>query len=398
MTFDPWRNAERKPLFTRWGWSGSPAEVLYRGRNSPARPPFLTLDALNHPILSWAEREYFRITGDNQRIALVYEPLVRYYHALREYLRQGSGLYMTDWASMDNSPRNAHLARGGCAVDTSSQMVMFANDLAGFARILGKTNEAAQFQSEAETTAAQINRLMWDPEQRFYFDLTWEGARVPVKTIAGFWPLIAGIPSKAQGDALVVKLTKTNTFNRAHRVPTLAADQRGYDPHGGYWCGAVWAPTDTMVIRGLERYGHGALARDIALNHLGCMGEVFTKTGTVWENYAPDDLVAGKPAKGDFVGWSGIGPIVFLLEFAIGLRPDAPANTLTWELTGARQIGCERYRFAGHVADLHATPEGNRWNVRVNSDGEFALKLILGGREEIHPVKKGANAFVSSRP
>ena len=33
---------------------------------------------------------------------------------------------MTDWASMDNSPRNPHLARGGCAVDTSSQMAMFA--------------------------------------------------------------------------------------------------------------------------------------------------------------------------------------------------------------------------------------------------------------------------------
>ena len=43
----------------------------------------------------------------------------------------------------------------------------------------------------------------------------------------------------------------------------------------------------------------------IALNHLSSMGKVFAQTGTVWENYAPDALAPGNPAKGDFVGWSG---------------------------------------------------------------------------------------------
>jgi Mannosylglycerate hydrolase MGH1-like glycoside hydrolase domain len=397
-TFGLWRNAERKPLFTRWGWSGSPAAVVYRDRSAPAQPPFLTLDALNHPIFSWAEREYFRVTGDSRRIALIYEPLVHYYRALQEYLRQGNGLYMTDWASMDNSPRNAYLAKGGCAIDTSSQMVLFANDLAGFAGILEKKDEAAQFKREAAATAAQINQRMWDPEKKFYFDLTWDGARAPVKTIAGFWPLIAGIPSAAQGDALAAELRNTNTFNRPHRVPTLAADQRGYDPRGGYWCGAVWAPTDTMVVRGLERYGHRSLARDLALNHLACLGEVFTRTGTVWENYAPDSLAPGKPAKRDFVGWTGLGPIVYLLEFAIGLKPDGPANTLTWNLASGRKSGCERYRFAGHVADLLATPNANQWNIRVHSDGTFALIIALSGRKETFVVKQGDNAFAITTP
>ena len=67
-------------------------------------------------------------------------------------LRQGNGLYMTDWASMDNSPRNVYLTKGGCAVDTSSQMVMFADDLAMFAGFLGKQDEAVQFKREAATT------------------------------------------------------------------------------------------------------------------------------------------------------------------------------------------------------------------------------------------------------
>ena len=401
-TFAPWRDAERRPLFSRWGWRGDPAEpatpaVVYRDRVAPAQPPFLTLDALDHPIFSWAEREYFRVTGDSRRLGLVYEPLVRYYGALQEYLRQGNGLFMTDWASMDNSPRNAYLAKGGCAVDTSSQMVMFADDLALFAGLLGKKEEGARFKREAAAAAAQINRLMWDPEKRFYFDLTWSGERAPAKTIAGFWPLLAGIPTKAQAEALAAELGNTNTFNRLHRVPTLAADQQGYDSRGGYWRGAVWAPTDTMVIRGLERYGYGPLARDIALNHLSCIGAVFARTGTVWENYAPEALNPGQPAMKDFVGWSGLGPIVYLLEFAIGLKPDAPANTLTWNLASNGRTGCVRYRFASHVVDLLATPNGNGWDLRVQSDGNFTLKVVTGTVEKQYAVAKGNNSFTISK-
>jgi hypothetical protein len=397
-----WCNSEHRPLFSRWGWnlprgSDSPT-VVYRDRVPPVHPPFLTLDALDNPIFSWAEREHLRVTGDRTRIALVYEPLVHYYRALQEYLRQGNGLYLTDWASMDNSPRNPYLAKGGTAVDISCEMAMFADDLAAFAQRLGKNAEAAQFKYEFNELAAHINRLMWDPEKQFYFDLTWEGERVPVKTVAGFWPLIAGVASPNEAAALAAELQNPNTFNRQHRVPTLAADQPGYNPSGGYWRGAVWAPIETMVIRGLQRYGQDQLAADIARNHLTCMGEVFTRTGTVWENYAPDALAPGKPAKRDFVGWSAIGPIVYLLEFAIGLTPDAEANTLTWKLASPQRCGCERYRFNGHVVSLLATPDGKNWNLRVQSDGPFQLKVLAGARAKTFAVKLGDNGFAIPMP
>ena len=50
------------------------------------------------------------------------------------------------------------------------------------------------------------------------------------------------------------------------------------------------------------------LARDIALKDLDLTWQVFQKTGTVWENYAPDAIAPGKPAKPDLVGWTGLGP------------------------------------------------------------------------------------------
>ncbi len=69
--------------------------------------------------------------------------------------------------------------------------------------------------------------------------------------------------------------------------------------------------------------GPNQLAHDIGRNHLDNVVRVFTDTGTVWVNYAPESAAPGNPAKPDFTGWSGIGPIVLA---------DAPAKRLAWDL------------------------------------------------------------------
>ena len=387
-----WVNRDRRGLFSRW----SRFSVTYVGREAPQPPPVLTLDALNHPILAWAELESFRIHGDRVRLAAVYEPLVRYYRALQKYIRQGNGLYMTDWASMDNSPRNDYLKAGGTAVDTSSQMVLFAQHLARIADLVDKREEAEVFRWEAKELAQVINQKMWDPERKFYFDLAVDGKRAPAKTIAAYWTLLAGVASAEQAEALAAELCHPQSFGRKHRVPTTPADQAGFDPHGGYWKGAVWSPTNTVVIRGLERCGKDSLAREIAQEHLQRVGEVFQTTGTVWENYAPDAAQPGKPAKADFVGWTGIVPIVYFLEYGIGLTPDAEHNCLTWRLESQRRCGCERYRFNGHTATLIAEPEvtpAARTQVTVESDSPFELRIQHGGKTSSFAVQPGKNVF-----
>ena len=402
--YPDWTNREGTPLFSRWGWNlgqpGLPADrnapVTYQSRAVPEPPPRLTLDALNHPILAWAEWESYRVTGDASRLRLVFEPLVQYYRALQKYLRQGNGLYITDWASMDNSPRNPYLKNGGCGVDISCQMVLFARHLALMAKRVGPPEAARQFDREADQLSRLINRLLWDDPGKFYFDLTLDGKRAPVKTVAAYWALLAGVASRSQARSLVAELQNPNTFSRLHRVPTLAADEKTFDPNGGYWRGAVWAPTTTMVIRGLENFGHHDLARELALNHLEVMGQVFQQTGTIWENYAPDSAQPGRPAKRDFVGWSGIGPMVYLLEFAVGLKPDAPRNELRWELRGTQRLGCERFRFNGHVVSVLAQPATNQagpFTVTVKSDGPFKLVISHQGRRKSCQVRAGEQTF-----
>jgi len=391
--FTQWVNGDGKDLFSRWGRFS----VKYVGRDVPQPPSRLTLDALNHPIFAWAELESFRVTGDRSRLGLVYEPLVHYYAALQKYIRQGNGLYMTDWASMDNSPRVPFLAEGGTAVDTSSQMVLFARQLAQIADHLDKTEDAARYRREADELAALVNEKMWDPEKEFYFDLAVDGRPSPVRTIAAYWTLLAGVASPGQADALAAELRNPDTFGRRHRVPTVPADQEGYNPAGGYWRGAVWSPTNTMVIRGLERYEKHQLARQIALEHLARVAEVFKATGTVWENYASDAAAPGKPAKRDFVGWTGIVPILYFIEYRIGLKPDAPNNRLRWMLTSGQRCGCERFRFGGHTTTLIAEAsdtEPGTVRLTVQSDGAFALQVERDGKQWDFTVEKGENEFV----
>ncbi len=403
LEFAPWVNAEHLPLFSRWGFGvageTTPVPIIYSGRPAPVPNPRLTLDALDHPILSWAEMEHLRLTGDRSRLGLVWEPLVRYYRALQKYLRQGNGLYMTDWASMDNSPRNPFLDRGGTAVDTSSEMVLFARHLAEMAGILGKKVESDVFAAEAAELSRTIAARMWDEQSKFFYDLTLEGRRTPVKTVAAFWTLLAGVASPGQAQFLAAELENPATFGRLHPVPTCSADTSGYNSNGGYWRGAVWAPTNTMVIKGLENYGYRDLARKIALKHLEISAKVFEDTGTIWENYAPDSALPGRHDDGslvqrDFVGWSGIGPILYLLRYGIGLEPDALGNRLVWRSDLEGKSGCIRYRFNGHVASLIVEKDGPLpRHMSVDSDGDFGLTFIGMGRQRNLTIKRGKNEF-----
>ncbi len=141
---------------------------------------------------------------------------------------------------------------------------------------------------------------MWDPEKHFYYDLTVDGKLAPIKTVAGFWALLAGVADGPRASSLSSELENPATFGRLHPVPTVAADQPLYNPKGEYWRGSAWAPTTTMVVRGLERSGRQRQARDIARKDLEITYQIFAKTGTVWENYAPDAAEPGNHGQAGF--------------------------------------------------------------------------------------------------
>ena len=57
-------------------------------------------------------------------------------------------------------------------------------------------------------------------------------------------------------------LKNTDTFGTENPFPNLAVNEEGFDENGGGSCGSVYPAFTYMVIKGLEKYGQYALARE----------------------------------------------------------------------------------------------------------------------------------------
>lgn len=353
------------------------------------QPPYLTLDNLNRPAAAFAELLSYWHTRDLERLQEVLEPLYKYYEAMYYHIRHQSGLFVTDWASMDNSPRNKHL---GLAVDTSSEMLLFADNIIEIMEILKQEGcmvtdykeRREQLELQKRQLCECINHFMWNAEDGFYYDLTFGMKQTGIKTVAGFYPLTAGAADPVQAERLAAWLEDERTFKRAHRCPSLAADEPGYEPDGGYWKGAVWASANFFVTSGLERYGYQKLAKEIALNHLDAVAKVWKETGTIWENYSPDHITSGDSDHKDFVGISGIGPVLYLIQYGVGLSVEHKKElTVKWkvdkELVEAGKVGCRRYWFAGKEADFLAERTADGVKISVQTKDRFWLDVEYRG-------------------
>ncbi len=336
-------------------------------------------DSCNPPLFAWAEWLQYQIHGDTERLRSVWPHLERYYRWLQANRRLPNGLYwITDMGSgMDNTPRY-----GAAWSDYSIQQALNAQMMSQIASVIGNAAAARLYAAEHALLADLINRLMWDSAEGFYWDL--DGADLPVKarTVAAFWALLAQITDAEHNQRLIEHLRDPEQFWRTHPFPTLAANEPLYKPFGDYWLGAVWAPTNYMIVRGLHTIGAHDFAREAAQRHLDAICNVIDTTGTIWENYRADSFEPGQPARPDFVGWSGLGPIALLIESILGIEINAPQQQIEWRLPdmpgGVRNLPLGR-----HSVDLIA--QADTLEVVTST----ALTLIVHGqttaRHELAP-------------
>ncbi len=263
-------------------------------------------------ILAWCEWQYYQNYGDKKRLADVYYPLLCYHRWMRNYHRWQDGSYWSSgWGcGMDNQPRTDLEAVPGVEdwqvetfhhgfmswIDANFQSLLSCKELLKMARELDITDGVDELQKEVEYLTKFINEKMWSEEDKYYFDRRGNGELLKVKSIASYWGLLAdGVPEERKAD-FIAHLENEKEFKRPHRVPSLSADHPDYSDDGAYWNGGVWAPTNYMVIKGLSECGREKLAHEIAINHYENMMEVYRKTGTFFENYAPESANPGNPA------------------------------------------------------------------------------------------------------
>jgi glycogen debranching enzyme len=377
------------------------AEVKF-GHDGGLNDPTGWKNTINPPLFAWAETETFKITGDKSRFEMVLPVLEKYVEFLnrdgdpdadpktwQEQGRRSAGtphlLYWnTDLGSgMDDIPKPT--SKGAGWVDMSCQMVMQYRELATICHELGQDEQAVKYEAEAKAIGERINKWCWNEQDGFYYDVLADGTQFKKKTACGFWPMIAGITSPAQTKRLVAHLRNEKEFWRPFVFPALAADEKEYRPDGGYWSGAVWAPTDYEIIKGLQNCGEEAFATEAAEKYLAAMAEVFKKTGTVYENYMPEKI-APSSGRGDFVGWTGLGPIALLIENVLGFRPDGVRNQLEWHVTRTDRHGINHLSFGKIDTDLLYDGKGT---VIVQANAPYVL-IINGIR---HSIPRGETRF-----
>ncbi len=153
-------------------------------------------------------------------------------------------------------------------------------DLSQFWQILGDSIRSNYWRHAAINRAETINRLMWDEEEGFYFDFDLSTmTRNPTPSLAGFFPLWAGLASTEQAKRIVEAWLPRFSFEGGLVTALDQQDGRQWAYPNG------WAPLQWIVAEGLISFGYENEARQVRQRWTTNCLSVFEKTGVMWEKY-----------------------------------------------------------------------------------------------------------------
>jgi alpha,alpha-trehalase len=313
-------------LFDRFGIIPNGSRLYYTSRT---QPPFLTsfifdvyeaysLDAEWLDVkMAVAKKEYDWIWMGTRKpnARQVHEGLSRYYdfNYLHDLAEAESGWDMTT--------RFNRRALDFLPVDLNSLLYKYESDFMRAALILGRDEEALEWKQKAAERKAAMDRLMWDENLSLYFDYDFvEQKRGSVESLAGFYPLWAGMVDETRAAQLVKSLSRfeqpgglvtTSSLSPLGPLPTQWAYPNG------------WAPLQFIVTEGLKRYGYEIEAKRLALKWLEINLNWFRAHGVFLEKYnvvSPTE----EPAKGLYPPQTGFGWTNSIFEYFCRIYIDAP--------------------------------------------------------------------------
>jgi len=250
--------------------------------------------------------------------AVYYDKLQRYLQRWFAYDTDGNGLPV--WNSSDASGMDNQFSRSGQVESYSDEGVDLACELYReleamqvIAGKLGKTADAANYKKQATALAQSINRVFWDENDGFYYDRNEKtGKQIHIKTIAGFFPLWAGVASPAQARRLVQDhLLNKNEFWLAFPIATYARTEPDFRDGGNEangacdWRGPAWIPTNYMIFHGLVQYGFNDAAKELALKTF----RMALDENPVTREYYDSDTGKGN-GMNPFWGWSALAYVM----------------------------------------------------------------------------------------
>jgi Mannosylglycerate hydrolase MGH1-like glycoside hydrolase domain len=271
------------------------------------------------------------------------------------------------------------------------------------ARLLTSHGEPAAAEragARAAELADAVRGQLWDSRREVFAGRLWSGEFTPSLSPTSFYPLLAGIATREQADAMVHGwLLDPRRFGGAYPVAgTPHEDPASAD--NVYWRGRVWPCFNYLVYLGLRRYRFDAEAAWLAERGLQLFNRSWAERRS-YENFSQRTGDGGDSPDADpFYTWGVLLPMVADLE-VISTDPwdgtcfgcaGTDSRTAT-AYTGGRRFGVRldpgstslsRDGVALLTAGLrgrfrHLEADGPRLTVELPAASEFTVDQTLAG-------------------
>ena len=163
-------------------------------------------------------------------------------------------------------------------VGLNSLLYKYERDMADFATILGRKDEATDWAHRATARRAAIDRYLWHPETGLYGAYNFvTGERSNYHFLTTFYPLWAGAANPSQAAAVRGHL---NLFEQSGGLQTsdVVSGVQWDAPYG-------WAPITWLAVAGLDQNGFHEDAVRIARKFTATILDNFLRDGTIREKY-----------------------------------------------------------------------------------------------------------------
>ena len=356
-------------------------------------------EGLGQPLFSWVEFNLYHKSANKKRVKDVIPILHKYNEWIDSVFKQPNGLYRVPLGAtgMPNAPRE----KAVYPLDFNTMMAVNVLYMSALADILNDKEASFQYKRQYFALKTRINSLMWDNEGGFYHDIDKNEKRIPVKTIAGYWPLLAEIPNEDKAERIISRLSDPKFFGAPHPFPSISVSEKAFDENGNGYRGSVFPHLTFMVIKGLERYQRWDLARDCAIRHLYFVLDSMSPDGNhhkgrLWEAYLPlKEGPAQWPGKSEFprpqyLTFAALSTICLTIENIVGLFISLPRKTVDWIIPNLEIMGVENLSLKKNMITILSNKSGRGWEIHMESEKLYYFTInILGKKKKTLPIPSG---------
>lgn len=215
------------------------------------------------------------------------------------------------------------------SVDLNAYLYAEKGFLKSMADVLGKTEDAKNFEKQAKYVKKYVDDKMFDKKTGFFYDLQINNDGKEKKLLVnrgkgteGWIPLWAKMATKEQALAVEKNIMSPNKFNTEMPFPTASKDNPKYAPTK-YWRGPVWLDQALFGVEALQNYGYNKDAKVMA-EKLFNKAEGLTSDGPIRENYDPEN---GKGLNCKNFSWSSAAYYLMYKNLLAAEKPHTTSQT-----------------------------------------------------------------------